>query len=897
MTGSSNSTEWMWGGDGDFCDEEFADHSDRSGRTGYYSGDEEQAPWRGQAETAMTKHGPLRVTVCGNRSLPPLLTYHDIGLNRERPFVPFSSRNFASPAFLFSLPSKKSILFPSRIRLPVNSLHHATISPLASQFAPISHLIPAPISSLSITPPHPAARPKPPDSTCFEGLMLCPDTAHLLLGNFCVYHIDAPGHEAGAEEISPLEAQLTASDLAEQVAEVMAWFRLPPAVCIGVGAGAYVLTLLAVSPASCSRLVPPAPFPAASFLFRLSRPISLPVPCTPLTGILSSPLPHLLLALPLPPRSFPPSSPFRRGPHQLERPQAVQSLVLVSPVCRAASWGEWARSKVLLGVLCVAGMSKYVKDALVHRYFCHQQTGFHGPASDSILMFRQYRQDNMCRPPDLLPQAANFQQQPAGASAIRGGGYDLARAAAALARGSVAPPATGLPIYSRAPGAAIGSVSVSGRNGSLLAAPQLPLKRPLASCAGPQLMSPFQVPAKIMRQTASVSSEFDNAASNFIARMEQSVIEDIKKQQQQQQQQKLLEYLSQSQQLSGRAVPFPAPTPPPSSAMDSWIRAAAGISGVSATGNSSALPGPLDRAVTGLPAASMLSAASVAAAMPATVSGVPFLPLAAQLAPSAPSNPTLGAGDFASTLMGVEVETEEKKTKRIMSNRASAKRSRQRRQERLEELERETEVLHADHAQVVAKLGRATQQMSRLEMENSRLMAELAALRKAAASAGIPLSLEDDAAATAAGAAGESAEKGNSAGSSNGSSNSGGRADELKNAPAPSVFVDLLPVNQLETTPEEAGIAAAAAAAAKAETGVVMKGAFAFEQGSPESAVTDWSNEQQESQAAAAGAAGAEGEGEDFAGLLLGGLDCGGIGGIMEDELFSSLLSCFDATA
>ncbi|CAI5974112.1 unnamed protein product [Closterium sp. NIES-65] len=237
MTGSSNSTEWMWGGDGDFCDEEFADHSDRSGRTGYYSGDEEQAPWRGQAETVMTTHGPLRVTVCGNRSLPPLLTYHDIGLNH---------------------------------------------------------------------------------STCFEGLMLCPDTAHLLLGNFCIYHIDAPGHEAGAGEISPLEAQLTASDLAEQVAEVMAWFRLPPAVCIGVGAGAYVLTLLA-----------------------------------------------------------------------LERPQAVQSLVLVSPVCRAASWGEWARSKVLLGVLCVAGMSKYVKDALVHRYFCHQQTGFHGPASDSILMFRQ----------------------------------------------------------------------------------------------------------------------------------------------------------------------------------------------------------------------------------------------------------------------------------------------------------------------------------------------------------------------------------------------------------------------------------------------------------------------------------------------------------------------------
>lgn len=32
--------------------------------------------------------------------------------------------------------------------------------------------------------------------SCFQGLFFCPDAASLLLHNFCVYHIDAPGHES-----------------------------------------------------------------------------------------------------------------------------------------------------------------------------------------------------------------------------------------------------------------------------------------------------------------------------------------------------------------------------------------------------------------------------------------------------------------------------------------------------------------------------------------------------------------------------------------------------------------------------------------------------------------------------------------------------------------------------
>ena len=33
------------------------------------------------------------------------------------------------------------------------------------------------------------------DMSCFQGLLLCPEAASLIFHNFCIYHIDAPGHE------------------------------------------------------------------------------------------------------------------------------------------------------------------------------------------------------------------------------------------------------------------------------------------------------------------------------------------------------------------------------------------------------------------------------------------------------------------------------------------------------------------------------------------------------------------------------------------------------------------------------------------------------------------------------------------------------------------------------
>lgn len=55
---------------------------------------------------------------------------------------------------------------------------------------------------------------------------------------------------------------------------------------------------------------------------------------------------------------------------QLAEPSLVERLVLVSPLLRAPSWTEWLHSKLVLNVLFFAGICDFVKDALLHRYFC-----------------------------------------------------------------------------------------------------------------------------------------------------------------------------------------------------------------------------------------------------------------------------------------------------------------------------------------------------------------------------------------------------------------------------------------------------------------------------------------------------------------------------------------------
>ncbi|KAI3701415.1 hypothetical protein L6452_26465 [Arctium lappa] len=83
-------------------------------------------------------------------------------------------------------------------------------------------------------------------TSCFRQLFFCPESASLLLHNFCIYHITPPGHELGAASISIDDSVPTAEDFSDQILEVLNHFRLGSVMCMGVMAGAYILTLFAL---------------------------------------------------------------------------------------------------------------------------------------------------------------------------------------------------------------------------------------------------------------------------------------------------------------------------------------------------------------------------------------------------------------------------------------------------------------------------------------------------------------------------------------------------------------------------------------------------------------------------------------------------------------------------
>nr|XP_048335125.1 protein NDL1 isoform X2 [Ziziphus jujuba var. spinosa] len=82
--------------------------------------------------------------------------------------------------------------------------------------------------------------------SCFQGLFFCPEAASLLLHNFCIYHISPPGHELGAASICSNDPVPSVDDLADQINEVLDFFGLGAVMCMGVTAGAYILTLFAM---------------------------------------------------------------------------------------------------------------------------------------------------------------------------------------------------------------------------------------------------------------------------------------------------------------------------------------------------------------------------------------------------------------------------------------------------------------------------------------------------------------------------------------------------------------------------------------------------------------------------------------------------------------------------
>ncbi|XP_054822505.1 protein NDL1-like isoform X2 [Prosopis cineraria] len=211
--------------------------------------------------------------------------------------------------------------------------------------------------------------------SCFQGLLLYPDAASLLLHNFCIYHIDAPGHEViiksltyvpvktlacvhlsshyyrqpslsiflsswacsslhpgykkycslnrfhmlGADVIPSDEPLLSVDDLADQVVEVLDFFGIRQVLCLGVTAGAYILTLFA-----------------------------------------------------------------------MKYKERVLGLILVSPLCRAPSWTEWLYNKVLKNLLYFYGMCGLLKECLLQRYFSKEhRCNVEGAEPDMTLTCRR----------------------------------------------------------------------------------------------------------------------------------------------------------------------------------------------------------------------------------------------------------------------------------------------------------------------------------------------------------------------------------------------------------------------------------------------------------------------------------------------------------------------------
>uniref|UniRef100_A0A7N0TR16 Uncharacterized protein n=1 Tax=Kalanchoe fedtschenkoi TaxID=63787 RepID=A0A7N0TR16_KALFE len=154
--------------------------------------------------------------------------------------------------------------------------------------------------------------------SCFQGLFFCPEAASLLLHNFCIYHISPPGHELGAAAINPNEPVLSVDDLADQILEVLNYFGLGAVMCMGVTAGAYILTLFS-----------------------------------------------------------------------LKYRDRVLGLILVSPLCKAASWTEWLFNKVMSNLLYYYGTCGLLKECLLQRYFSKEVRGYAEiPESEIVLACR-----------------------------------------------------------------------------------------------------------------------------------------------------------------------------------------------------------------------------------------------------------------------------------------------------------------------------------------------------------------------------------------------------------------------------------------------------------------------------------------------------------------------------
>ncbi|XP_064610298.1 protein NDRG3-like [Liolophura sinensis] len=81
--------------------------------------------------------------------------------------------------------------------------------------------------------------------SCYQGFFSFPEMQPILR-HFCVYHLDAPGQEEGALQLKQMFMYPTMDQLAQAVYYVIDYFGIKRVLGFGVGAGANVLTRLAL---------------------------------------------------------------------------------------------------------------------------------------------------------------------------------------------------------------------------------------------------------------------------------------------------------------------------------------------------------------------------------------------------------------------------------------------------------------------------------------------------------------------------------------------------------------------------------------------------------------------------------------------------------------------------
>lgn len=131
-----------------------------------------------------TSKGSVSVLVCGDQGKPALITYPDVALNCMILFLFFCFLPMIYLDLKLNACSGGSwngyfsfILIPNvwkKVEFSVSG---------CSLLLGVRCLCSYKQKTLST------------DMSCFQGLLFCSDAASLLLHNFCIYHIDAPGHE------------------------------------------------------------------------------------------------------------------------------------------------------------------------------------------------------------------------------------------------------------------------------------------------------------------------------------------------------------------------------------------------------------------------------------------------------------------------------------------------------------------------------------------------------------------------------------------------------------------------------------------------------------------------------------------------------------------------------